>query len=252
MTTAAPPLTARALRTATRAAQARRGHLDLLQDVAAQLAAHARPAAALTAALGAVLAHLGLDDGLLLQAQPGAFTVIAAQGAVLPVGARVPAGGGLSEALRTPDAPLLRGLGVSRLLLDAAGGASFELLVPMVLYARPAGLLAVIGTRGAMRPDAEDLAALFAVGVLMAGAVAPHAAPRPRRARPDAGVARLSPREQQVLSLLPRGVSNKELAAQLGIAPGTVKLHVERIIHKLGVRDRTAAAVIAVEQGLRA
>ena len=72
-------------------------------------------------------------------------------------------------------------------------------------------------------------------------------------ARRDAAatIGRLTPREQQVLALLPRGLSNAEMAQELGIATGTVKIHVERILHKLGLRDRTQAAVRASEWGFR-
>jgi len=50
---------------------------------------------------------------------------------------------------------------------------------------------------------------------------------------------------------MPRGLSNAEIAEQLGIATGTAKIHIERILRKLGVRDRTQAAVRATEWGLR-
>jgi DNA-binding NarL/FixJ family response regulator len=61
---------------------------------------------------------------------------------------------------------------------------------------------------------------------------------------------RLTPREAMVLRLLARGQTNREIAAALGVAVGTVKTHVERIIGKLAVSDRTQAAVRAIELGL--
>ncbi|GGJ64955.1 DNA-binding response regulator [Sphingopyxis bauzanensis] len=56
----------------------------------------------------------------------------------------------------------------------------------------------------------------------------------------------LTPREQDVLVFVAEGRTNKEIARELGISPATVKAHVERIIGKLGVADRTQAAVLAV------
>jgi DNA-binding NarL/FixJ family response regulator len=53
-----------------------------------------------------------------------------------------------------------------------------------------------------------------------------------------------------VFTLLPRGYTNSELATQLGIATGTVKVHVERILEKLALKDRTQAAVRATEWGI--
>jgi ATP/maltotriose-dependent transcriptional regulator MalT len=60
----------------------------------------------------------------------------------------------------------------------------------------------------------------------------------------------LSERELEILGLIARGASNKEIADQLFIAEGTVKNHVTRILGKLGVRDRTQAALKARELGL--
>jgi DNA-binding NarL/FixJ family response regulator len=60
----------------------------------------------------------------------------------------------------------------------------------------------------------------------------------------------LSERELEILALIARGASNKEIAAQLFIAEGTVKNHVTHILGKLGVRDRTQAALKARELGL--
>jgi len=61
---------------------------------------------------------------------------------------------------------------------------------------------------------------------------------------------RLTPREQQVLSHLAYGLSNDEIAASLGIGVETVKVYVQQILRKLGVRDRTQAAVLAVRERL--
>jgi DNA-binding NarL/FixJ family response regulator len=72
--------------------------------------------------------------------------------------------------------------------------------------------------------------------------------PQPER-RGDSSEA-LTPRETEVLALLAQGQSNREIARTLTISRATVKVHVERIIRKLKVSDRTQAAVRAIEQGL--
>lgn len=61
---------------------------------------------------------------------------------------------------------------------------------------------------------------------------------------------RLTPRELEVLGLLTQGQTNRDIARNLGVSAGTVKIHVQHIIGKLGVSDRTQAAVRAVELGL--
>jgi two-component system, NarL family, response regulator LiaR len=60
----------------------------------------------------------------------------------------------------------------------------------------------------------------------------------------------LTDRELEVLPLLASGLTNREIARRLVISPGTVKHHVRHIASKLGVSDRTQAAVRAVELGL--
>jgi len=57
----------------------------------------------------------------------------------------------------------------------------------------------------------------------------------------------LTARELEVLELVAEGLTNKEIARELSISPATVKVHVERLIGKLGVADRTQAAVLAVK-----
>lgn len=63
-------------------------------------------------------------------------------------------------------------------------------------------------------------------------------------------LAHLSPREIETLHLLARGMSNKEIAAQLGVVEGTVKIHITSIFNKLGVCDRTQALIEAVKRGI--
>ncbi|SEF45904.1 two component transcriptional regulator, LuxR family [Actinacidiphila yanglinensis] len=74
---------------------------------------------------------------------------------------------------------------------------------------------------------------------------------RPRLGVPaPAGLAALSDREREVLTLVARGLNNGEVGAALGLSPLTAKTHVSRIMGKLGARDRAQLVISAYESGL--
>jgi DNA-binding NarL/FixJ family response regulator len=60
----------------------------------------------------------------------------------------------------------------------------------------------------------------------------------------------LTPREVEVLEYVAKGLGNKEIGARLGTAAGTVKMHLQNILCKLGASDRTHAVTLAVQRGI--
>jgi DNA-binding NarL/FixJ family response regulator len=117
------------------------------------------------------------------------------------------------------------------------------------------------GASGFLVKDAEPADLIQAVRVVAAGdaLLAPRItrrlitdlAARPERPRPDRSqLTALTDREHEVLSLVARGLSNDEIAAELFVSPLTAKTHVSRILTKLAARDRAQLVVIAYESGL--
>jgi len=113
------------------------------------------------------------------------------------------------------------------------------------------------GAAGYLLKNAEPADIALAVHAAHAGEtiIDPTVASRLVRAiadgaRPVTEADRLTRREREVLELITRGRSNKRIALELGISEKTVKTHVGHLLAKLGVSDRTQAALLAVQHGL--
>lgn len=251
---ATTPANARELRGHYRDAEGHAARLRLLDSACLLLADQGNTAEVLANILAQALRFLTVEDGALLTYEAGTLTVRAAQGAVLPVGARLPAAGVLAAVLHPPMQPMIRQGVESSLRLARQHRLGLEVLVPLRYGGTASGVLALLSSRAVPVPQANDLRVLQALAALLAAALINHGSSELRTPGKEgaARFAALTPREQQVFALMPRGLSNAQMAAQLGIATGTAKVHVERILHKLDLTDRTQAAVLATEWGYRA
>lgn len=224
----------------------------LLTDAAAILASDGARPKALASVLAKTLAFLSLEDGVLLEAKDDGLHVCAAQGAVSPIGARIMPRHALAATMQPSQPVPVIGHGVSSTLrISRDPQVGLEVLVPLHFDGKNRGVLGLLSAQPAPPPNQEDIATLQAVATLLAAALAASKQTTARPVRP--GLAEISevltPRELQVFALLPSGMTNAAMGEQLGIATGTVKVHVERILHKLEVGDRTQAAVRAADYG---
>lgn len=116
------------------------------------------------------------------------------------------------------------------------------------------------GARGYVLKDTDEeemLRAIRAVGsgeAIFSSAIAQRMltffAEVPRPALPQSILPELTEREREILSLIARGYTNQQLAAQLVLSPKTVRNHISNIFSKLQVADRTQAVIRAREAGL--
>ncbi len=88
------------------------------------------------------------------------------------------------------------------------------------------------------------------IAPVMAAKLFDEFAALPAAPKPSPKLDELSERERQILHLLTRGLSNKEIGSELALSPHTIKVHLHRILEKLNLRSRVEAAAWAVRHGL--
>ncbi|MFE9255636.1 response regulator [Streptomyces sp. NPDC006879] len=158
--------------------------------------------------------------------------------------------------------PVLNGLEATRAILAADRDAKVLVLTTFdldeyVYQALRAGASGFLLKDASARQLAEGVRVVASGEALLAPSVTKRLITEfsrlPDAARPadrTAPVGELTERETEVLVLIAQGLSNAEIAENLVIAESTIKTHVSRILVKLGLRDRTQAAVFAYETRL--
>ena len=159
---------------------------------------------------------------------------------------------------------MVRALSPSLLIIDKTLGLPVVLENVANLTARHAGLAIVVwgvsmtdaealrllqaGARGILRKSTDLIALLACLRTVAGGSnwmedcIFRESARTGRYPRSE-----LTPREQQVMELIEQGLKNKEIARDLGIRPGTVKIHLKHIFEKTGVRGRYGLALTGLK-----
>ena len=157
--------------------------------------------------------------------------------------------------------PGLDGLEATRRIVAEAGAATAVLILTTFDLDEYVYEALRAGASGFLLKDAPPELLIAAIHTLAAGEalIAPAITKRLieqfARTAPPSGTAAaalddLTPREREVLVLIARGRSNREIATELVLSEATVKTHVKRVLAKLGVRDRVHAVVLAYESAL--
>jgi DNA-binding NarL/FixJ family response regulator len=153
------------------------------------------------------------------------------------------------------EMPHLDGVGVLRQLRSDGAGTR---VIVFTVYDTDERIIAAVeaGAAGYLlkgAPRGEVFAAVRTVaagGSLLAPTAAAAVLRRVRGEATPSATPALTPRERSVLQHLARGLGNKQIAAQLGIAERTVKFHVSSVFTKLGAGNRAEAVARAVQAGL--
>ncbi|MEU0990806.1 response regulator transcription factor [Streptomyces sp. NPDC005953] len=212
-----------------------------------------------------------VDDQAMVRA--GFAALLSAQSDIDVVGEAADGRAGLEVSRSThPDVvlmdvrmPEMDGLAAARAILSPPPGV---IHVPKVLMLTTFDVDDYVyealraGASGFLLKDAPPADLIAAVRIVAAGEallapsvtrrlIADFATQRPApRKDPSLRLKGLTPRETEVLELIARGLSNREIAEQLVLAEQTVKTHIGRVLAKLALRDRAQAVIFAYESGL--
>jgi len=145
--------------------------------------------------------------------------------------------------------PVLDGLGA---LGELVGSATRVIVLTSVSDRSDVGPAMRSGAAGFLYKDVDPPALAQAVRAVHGGQIllAPEAAAALATGPGGGAPTPLTEREREVLALIAAGRSNREIAKSLAVAEKTVKTHVSNVLMKLGVQDRTQAALYAVRHGL--
>ncbi|MBB5830959.1 response regulator [Brachybacterium aquaticum] len=159
--------------------------------------------------------------------------------------------------------PRMDGIQATSAILERAPAERAPRIIVLTTFDLDEYVVAAIraGASGFLLKDAQPEDLLGAIRTVHRGdaVIAPSATKRllervvsaPDPAAQDTSVLdALTEREREVLTLMGRGCSNREIGAELFVAEATVKTHVGRVLAKLGARDRVQAVIIAFETGL--
>jgi DNA-binding CsgD family transcriptional regulator len=240
------PTNARDLRAQLKQTQSENASLRLLNTFGKQLLLDGWSNTLAQTLLVDTCQRLGATHGLIAQQTSGTLTVLASYGHTFPQAARIPITGGLGAILKNP-CHFKSYEQHANLWLDNIDASLSSSIMPLASAGQSTGLLAFAYINPTISEEAQQLCQTLAglIGSLIVQNSETQQSKKIDMTQLDV----LTPREREIFALMPAGYSNAELGKLLGISGGTAKIHVEKILAKLNLRDRTQAAVKAVEFG---
>ncbi|KPQ27331.1 MAG: Response regulator containing a CheY-like receiver domain and an HTH DNA-binding domain [Marinobacter excellens HL-55] len=197
--------------------------------------------------LEAIADQFGAPHAALFAYRSGRLRILSSVGGATITASRQSIKANLAPFLKWPCKPYIR-RSPKNVWLFYSINPGFEWIIPVALQGSVIGLLALAGFESQFPPGDREQQLIKVIASMLSGQILSiHTETNIKIKHKQTQLSLLSPREKEVMSLLPRGMSNARIAATLGISPGTVKTHVERILKKLQLEDRTHAAALAVE-----
>jgi DNA-binding NarL/FixJ family response regulator len=209
---------------------------------------------------------LVVDDQAIVRA--GFAAILTAEADMTVVGEAADGNAAVAMAAElTPDLvlmdirmPGMDGLAATRLITRHSSHTKVLVLTTFDLDAHVYDALRA-GSSGFLLKDSEPEALLTAIRIVVSGdgvlapavtgrLIAAFAQGAPLAPEITGALDSLTHREREIMTLVATGLSNAEIGERLGVAIGTVKVHVSAVLNKLSLRDRVQATILAYESGL--
>lgn len=188
---------------------------------------------------------LNIEHSVVAISENAFISIVANHGASYPIGARVPKIASLAEVFKASCEFKIQPIQTKQLFLLKESEGLLTFAIPLGVGGQVLGLIAYCVSQ----PIAEEHVSFLQIATSIVSLSIQKSGNKLNQDDHKI-LLQITPREREVLALLPKGYTNIEIAETLGISSGTVKIHIEHILSKLELKDRTQAAVMASRLGL--
>jgi DNA-binding CsgD family transcriptional regulator len=238
---------AREFRANARSTQSTLLQLQLLNSIGFHIANATSHEESKSKILNDICTYSTLEHAVIVLEDAGIYKVKASQGAGLHEGSRIASSIASNIQFKPHESFLVFESSMHRLWPKEQLQIRKEWLFPIRINTNYIGFLALASENESAHLSSDEIEAMQTVCAMLASYF--QVRKEPKHLQDMQSVQLLTTREKEVFSLLPLGITNAEIGVKLGITTGTAKLHVERILNKLGLTDRTQAAVKASQMG---
>lgn len=243
----AEPTSARDFRSQTRDSQRLSSQLALLNNIGVHITDKGIATATYLNILEEICRYTTLEHGLIVVEVAGVYKVKASQEAGLLSGSRIASSVSNNIAFLPHQPMLIHHHSEHRLWSKPQALIQSEWLIPIQMAGQHFGFIGLASETPTASPSDDQVQVLQTAAAIISLSLQQNAVSPP--SQDVEAIALLTPREKEVFALIPLGLSNAEIGKKLGITGGTAKIHVEKILSKLGLSDRTQAAVKATKMG---